>query len=108
MKLFFGLLFLLSSTVHAANSTTALRLICMPMNTQPEFFSCIQIFANYSYYDENALRICATMRSNFDKISCMDSVGDATFEKVETDLCAAETLDTAKQSCLDTHGTAYP
>jgi hypothetical protein len=108
MKTFIFAILLSSSSAYAANSTTALKLICMPMNAKPEFYACLQTFVRYSYYEESALKICATMSDNSDKILCMDSVGDATYDKEETDLCATKILDSEKQECLDAHGRTYP
>lgn len=100
-------LLLVISSAYAGDRTNGLKIICLPMKTQPEFYNCIATLRQFQYFNEDALIICATMNTNTQKIDCMESIGDAAFNKDETNLCAVLTVDSDKQDCLNSHGTVY-
>jgi hypothetical protein len=107
MKYFMFTFLLILGSANAGERSSALKIICMPMNAKPEFYNCIQTIAKYTYFEDNALKICATMTANTDKVDCMDTVGNVAFTNEEIKLCAAALSDIEKQDCLNAHGSVH-
>lgn len=107
MKSFIFTILLLLGTAHAGDRNLAIKMICMPMNPKPEFYNCIETLRYHTYFESQSLAVCASMSLNADKIFCMESVAEITFEKAETNLCASKTSDVDKQDCLNNSGKEY-
>lgn len=95
------------SVAHAGDRTTAYNAICKPMTFESDRANCLAIVKHYSYFDNRGLGICTALSFDSSKITCMQTIGDKTYEGFEMDSCINETFESKKLECLQTNGSPY-
>lgn len=107
MKLFFATIVFLMSVAQAEDRTTAYDIVCQSMRFESERNICTSKLRNYFYFDLHALKICAAFNFDSSKNSCLDVIGNKSFEAYEINRCAGEVFDSNKIECLRVSGEIY-
>lgn len=106
-KLFFILLYSISSLSNAGTLGDALRIVCNPMTSRPDFHTCAYALKGHSYFEIRPLEICASLSQNTDKSECIKIIGDITYDQEETKTCSEKLTDDQKLKCLIQLGHNY-
>ena len=107
MKSFIISISLLLGIAYAGDRTSAYNMICKPMTFETERLNCQSRIKNFTFFDTRALKICASFTFDNDKLSCLDLIGDKSYDGFEMDKCEHEAFDVNKLKCLHESGTIY-
>lgn len=97
---------LFASSLFAADRNQAYDLVCRPMTFQPDRAQCLQAIENARYFNDRALKTCANVDFDSEKISCLRAIADKNYQSYEIDTCANQTFDSEKISCFQQRGTS--
>lgn len=97
--------FLTAPLSFAADQNQAYDLICKPMNFSSERASCTNIIRKYSFFQSEALQMCAAVNFNSDKMRCLDGIGNKSYMNFEISECKNENFESQKINCLLNSGT---
>lgn len=106
MKIFLFVL-LFAGAAFAGDRTDAYNLICKPLTFESDRNACMLKIRNFSYFDNDALTICAASTFDSEKMACLSLIGDKTYESYEIDKCEGEIFDSKKMECLRESGRVY-
>lgn len=107
MKSLIVMCLLFVSMAHAGDRTSTYNIICKPMTFEADRNNCIAKLKLYSYYDLDGVRLCAAATFESERISCIDFIGDKTYEGYEMDNCRNKTFESERRECLRESGTIY-
>jgi uncharacterized Fe-S cluster protein YjdI len=93
--------------VQAGDRTSAYNAICKPMPFETNRNECMAKVKLYNYFDNRALGICAALAFDSGKMSCLDLIGNKTYEGYEMDSCIHQTFESKKLECLQENGSIY-
>lgn len=96
---------LLAQLSFATDQNQAYDLICKPMSFSSERTSCANIIRKYSFFQPEALQMCAEVNFNSDKMRCLDGIGNKSYMNFEISECKNETFESQKINCLMNSGT---
>jgi hypothetical protein len=106
-KVIIILLSLTASLASAGNLGDAVRAVCNPMQSKPDFYQCALALRGHSYFETKPLQICASLTLNSDKSFCLKTIGDITYDEEETATCIEKKTDSEKIQCLIQLGHNY-
>lgn len=98
-------IFIVAPVSFAADQNQAYDLICKPMSFSSERASCTNIIRKYSFFQSEALQMCAEVNFNSDKMRCLDGIGNKSYMNFEISECKNETFESQKINCLLNNGT---
>lgn len=104
MKMLIVLLTMTSSLAFAGDRNTAYGMVCKDLSFESDRNRCVETIRPYSYFNDQALGICANFTFDSNKIQCLGYIGGKQYDAYEIDLCKNATFDSDKLACLRTNG----
>lgn len=104
MKMLIVLLTMTSSLAFAGDRNTAYNMVCRDLTFESDRNRCVEIIRPYSYFNDEALAICAGFTFDSNKTQCLGFIGGKQYDGYEIDTCKNATFDSDKLACLKANG----
>ena len=104
MKMLIVLLTMTSSLAFAGDRNTAYNMVCRDLTFESDRNRCVEIIRPHSYFDDQALAMCAAFTFDSNKTQCLGFIGGKQYDGYEIDACKNTTFDSDKLTCLRVNG----
>jgi hypothetical protein len=104
MKMLIVFLTMISSVAMAGDRNTAYGMVCKDLTFESDRNKCVETIRPHSYFDDQALAMCAAFTFDSNKIQCLGLIGGKQYDAYEIDACRNTTFDSDRLRCLQTNG----